>query len=59
MYEYTKNGGIYLTPLKTDRLIDGEAIRGIIAGEYRKAGYRPENIDTGAVIVTSRGDYKE
>ena len=50
---------IYLTPLKTDRLIDGEAIRGIVAEEYRKAGYRPDDIDTGAVIVTGESSRKE
>lgn len=50
---------IYLTPLKTDRLIDGEAIRGIVAEEYRKAGYRPEDVDTGAVIVTGESSRKE
>ena len=50
---------IYLTPLKTDRLIDGEAIRKIVAKEYLKAGYTPENIDTGAVIVTGESSRKE
>ena len=50
---------IYLTPLKTDKLIDGEAIRDIIAREYGKAGYTPENVDTGAVIVTGESSRKE
>ncbi len=50
---------IYLTPLKTDKLIDGEAIRRIIADEYRKAGYKPDDIDTGAVIVTGESSRKE
>ncbi|MDD5981314.1 MAG: ethanolamine ammonia-lyase reactivating factor EutA [Clostridium sp.] len=50
---------IYLTPLKTDKLIDGEAIRHIIAREYSKAGYKPENVDTGAVIVTGESSRKE
>lgn len=50
---------IYLTPLKTDRLIDGEAIRSIVAREYDKAGYKPEDVDTGAVIVTGESSRKE
>lgn len=50
---------IYLTPLKTDKLINGEAIREIVAGEYKKAGYRPEDVDTGAVIVTGESSRKE
>ncbi len=50
---------IYLTPLKTETLIDGEAIRGIIAREYGKAGFTPENVDTGAVIVTGESSRKE
>lgn len=50
---------IYLTPLKTDKLIDGEAIRHIIAEEYAKAGYKPEDVDTGAVIVTGESSRKE
>lgn len=50
---------IYLTPLKTDKLIDGEAIRKLVAKEYAKAGYKPENVDTGAVIVTGESSRKE
>lgn len=50
---------IYLTPLKTEKLINGEAIREIVAAEYAKAGYRPEDIDTGAVIVTGESSRKE
>lgn len=50
---------IYLTPLKTEKLIDGEAIRDIIAREYGKAGYKPKDVDTGAVIVTGESSRKE
>ena len=50
---------IYLTPLKTEKLINGEAIRTIVADEYRKAGYTPSDIDTGAVIVTGESSRKE
>ncbi len=50
---------IYLTPLKADKLIDGEAISRIVAKEYNRAGYTPEDIDTGAVIVTGESSRKE
>lgn len=50
---------IYLTPLKTDKLIDGEAIREIVAAEYARAGYKPADVDTGAVIVTGESSRKE
>ena len=32
---------IYITPLKTPVLIDGAAVRDIVAKEYRAAGYAP------------------
>ena len=43
---------VYMTPLKTDVLIDTDALRDIVAAEFRKAGYRPEDTDSGAVIIT-------
>ena len=43
---------IYPTPLLDPRTVDGEALRTIIAAEYRKAGMHPEDIRTGAVIIT-------
>ncbi len=33
---------VYMTPLKTDVLIDTDALRDIVAAEFRKAGYRPD-----------------
>lgn len=50
---------IYMTPLKTDVLIDTEALRDIVAAEFRKAGYRPEDTDSGAVIITGESARKE
>ena len=50
---------IYMTPLKTDVLIDTEALRDIVAAEFRKAGYRPEDTDSGAVIITGETARKE
>ena len=50
---------IYMTPLKTDVLIDTEVLRDIVAAEFRKAGYRPEDTDSGAVIITGESARKE
>lgn len=50
---------VYMTPLKTDVLIDTDALRNIVATEFRKAGYRPEDTDSGAVIITGESARKE
>ncbi len=50
---------VYMTPLKTDVLIDTDALRNIVAAEFRKAGYRPEDTDSGAVIITGESARKE
>ena len=50
---------VYMTPLKTDVLIDTDALRDIVAAEFRKAGYRPEDTDSGAVIITGEYARKE
>ena len=50
---------VYMTPLKTDVLIDTDALRDIVAAEFRKAGYRPEETDSGAVIITGESARKE
>lgn len=50
---------VYMTPLKTDVLIDTDALRDIVAAEFRKADYRPEDTDSGAVIITGESARKE
>ena len=50
---------IYLTPLRTATLIDADGVRKIAEMEYRKAGYRPTDVDTGAVIITGESARKE
>lgn len=50
---------VYMTPLKTDVLIDTDALRDIVAAEFRKAGYRPKDTDSGAVIITGESARKE
>lgn len=50
---------VYLTPLTTPVLIDGEAVRDIVAREFRLAGYTPADVSTGAVIITGESARKE
>ena len=50
---------LYLTPQKDRELLDGEAIRRIVEHEYARAGIRPEDVDTGAVIITGESSLKE
>ncbi len=50
---------VYLTPLLTPARIDGDAIRDLVEGEYRSAGFTPEQVDTGAVIITGESARKE
>lgn len=50
---------IHFTPLQDGQLVDGVALSMLLEEEYRKAGIRPEMIDTGAVIVTGETSRKE
>ncbi len=50
---------LYETPLITENTIDENAIKNIIVKEYDKASFRPEDISTGAVIITGETARKE
>ena len=50
---------VHFTPLKGDSLVDSNAIRGLIGREYEKAGIRPDQVDTGAIIITGETSRKE
>lgn len=50
---------VYTTPLVNSYLIDADALRKIIEHEYRTAGVRPEEVETGAVIITGESARKE
>ena len=50
--EVTYRSEIYFTPLLSQTEIDAEKVKGIIEREYRKAGMKPEDLQTGAVIIT-------
>ena len=50
---------VYLTPLLDQETLDGEEIKRIIEKEYASAGIRPEDVDSGAVIITGESALKE
>lgn len=50
---------VYFTPLLNDDEIDGAAVREIIEKEYRNAGIKPEELSTGAVIITGESSRKD
>ena len=50
---------VCFTPLRTPQLIDGDAVREIVAREYRLAGLSPQEVETGAVIITGESARKE
>ncbi|MBP5211609.1 MAG: ethanolamine ammonia-lyase reactivating factor EutA, partial [Pyramidobacter sp.] len=50
---------VYFTPLKTQTLIDADAVREIVAKEFTAAGYTPKDTQTGAVIITGESARKE
>ena len=43
---------IMLTPFLKDGTIDADALRVFVTGAYASAGYKPDDIDSGAVILT-------
>lgn len=57
--EVTYQSDIYFTPLKSQTEIDAEKVKEIIRQEYRKAGKKPEDLQTGAVIITGETARKE
>ncbi|MBQ6314702.1 MAG: ethanolamine ammonia-lyase reactivating factor EutA [Mogibacterium sp.] len=50
---------IYFTPLINDLDIDADAVKKIVLDEYQKAGMTPDDINTGAVIITGESARKE
>ena len=57
--EVTYRSEIYFTPLLSQTEIDAEKVKGIIEREYRKAGMKPEDLQTGAVIITGETARKQ
>lgn len=50
---------VHLTPLQSSVLIDGDALRRLVADEFSLAGFTPNDVDTGAVIITGESARKE
>ena len=57
--EIVYRSAIHFTPLLSDTVIDAAGVRAIVAEEYRKAGLRREEVETGAVIITGETARKE
>ena len=57
--EILYRGRIYQTPLKDGSHIDADAVADILQEEYRRAGITPEQVQTGAVIITGESSRKE
>lgn len=50
---------VHFTPLLGIDRVDGAALRQLVEEEYRRAGIRPADVDTGAVIITGETSRKE
>ncbi|MCH4071396.1 ethanolamine ammonia-lyase reactivating factor EutA [Pseudoramibacter sp.] len=50
---------IYFTPLQSMAAIDTAAVKAIMQKEYQKAGIKPEDLQTGAVIITGDSARKD
>ena len=50
---------VHFTPLLGGDLVDGAGIRKIVTMEYKTAGIRREDVDTGAIIITGETSRKE
>jgi ethanolamine utilization protein EutA len=55
----THRSDVTLTPYAAGRRIDTEALGAFIERSYREAGWRPDEIDTGAVITTGEAARQE
>ncbi|MGN1318459.1 MAG: ethanolamine ammonia-lyase reactivating factor EutA [Lachnospirales bacterium] len=50
---------VYFTPLLNENEIDGLAVKKIIEKEYENANIKPEELSTGAVIITGESSRKD
>lgn len=56
--EILYQGPVHFTPISVDGLVDVEALERIMCDEYADAGVLPEQVDTGAVIITGEAAKK-
>jgi len=57
--EVIYRSAIYFTPLISDKEIDVKGVSKIVTEEYRKAGIKPRDLKTGAVIITGETARKQ
>ena len=57
--EIVYRGEIYQTPQAGGNRIDADAVAALLEEEYRRAGITPEQVQTGAVIITGESSRKE
>lgn len=57
--EVIYRSSVYFTPLISDTQIDSIKVREIVEREYSKGGFKPDDISTGAVIITGETARKE
>ncbi len=50
---------VHFTPLLGEERVDAPALRAIVDAEYRRAGLRRDQVDTGAIIITGETSRKE
>lgn len=50
---------VTFTPLKGEDLVDGGALEQWVMSQYDRAGFTPQQVDTGAVIITGETSRKE
>ena len=50
---------VHFTPLRSQQLVDGDAIRALVTQEYKTAGITRQDVDTGAIIITGETSRKE
>ncbi len=52
-------GQVFFTPLQDGAHVDTEKLRTLLEEEYKNAGIRPQDVDTGAIIITGETARKE
>lgn len=57
--EVVYQSAVHLTPFNQKGLVDVEELERILAADYKEAGFAPEQIDTGAVIITGEAAKSE
>ena len=57
--EILSESPVHFTPLLHGELVDAEALKRIVDGEYAAAGIDKKDVDTGAIIITGETSRKE